>query len=111
MKFLKVNYLFIVTLYFVSQTCYGQKHDYNWLGGHRATGLNTGVIMKFDPNSITYDTFELKMYVEQSNFAISDQEGNLQFYTNGNVVASWDHTIMEGGKGFNEDLGMWSGCV
>ena len=76
--------------------------------------MNTGVIMEFDPSSISYDTFELKMYVEQSNFAISDQEGNLQFYTNGNVVASWDHSIMEGGKGFNEgsfydDFDYWLG--
>jgi hypothetical protein len=32
---------------------------------------------------------------------MSDAAGNLQFYTNGNVVVSWDGYIMEGGKGFN----------
>ena len=94
--------MFIVALQFISQTGYSQKHDYNWLGGHRATGLNTGVIMKFDPSSISYDTFELNLYVHESDFAISNKAGELQFYTNGNVVASWDHSIMEGGKGFNE---------
>ena len=107
-------FLFFFILQLISQSTYCQKYDYNWLGGHRATGMNTGVIMEFDPSSISYDTFELKMYVEQSNFAISDQEGNLQFYTNGNVVASWDHSIMEGGKGFNEgsfydDFDYWLG--
>ncbi|MCF8239508.1 MAG: hypothetical protein K9I85_15200 [Saprospiraceae bacterium] len=102
MKDLRVNYLVILVLHFVSQAGYSQKHDYNWLGGIRATGMKTGVIMKFDPNIITYDTFELKMYNQESDFAISNKDGELQFYTNGNVIASWDHAIMEGGKGFNE---------
>jgi hypothetical protein len=72
--------------------------------------------MAFDGDSISYevgspDPETVSLY---EAVAMSDASGNLQFYTNGNVVVSWDGHIMEGGKGFNEgsyydDFGNWPG--
>ena len=60
--------------------------------------------MAFDGDSISYEVGQpdpetVSLY---EAVAMSDAVGNLQFYTNGNVVVSWDGHIMQGGKGFNE---------
>jgi hypothetical protein len=62
------------------------------------------VIMAFDEDGASYQNPPPTTDVVglQESVAMSDGAGNLQFYTNGNVVVSWDGYIMEGGKGFNE---------
>ncbi len=60
--------------------------------------------MRFDQDSIAYQIVNLpeKITIESGTIAVSDAAGELKFYTNGNVVVSWDHHIMQGGKGFNQ---------
>jgi hypothetical protein len=74
------------------------------------------VFMGFDTNSISYQvpppTSDV-VYLDES-VAMSNASGELQFYTNGNVVVSWNGYIMKGGKGFNEgsyfdDFSEWNG--
>jgi hypothetical protein len=60
--------------------------------------------MRFDEDSIAYIRFDMpeKMYLELGTVGMSNAEGQLQFFTNGNVMATWDGHIMQGGKGFNQ---------
>ncbi|MCF8245424.1 MAG: hypothetical protein K9J37_13325 [Saprospiraceae bacterium] len=83
---------------------HAQHHDRNWMGVFFLDTLYQPVIMGFENDSIGYEvrqpTSDIIDLLE--SVAMSDASGNLQFYTNGNVVVSWDGYIMEGGKGFNE---------
>ncbi len=85
------------------QTVTAQQHDRYWLG--RQADLDTiptAVLMRFDGDSIVYTSVHTEIYIQHGVLAMSNKVGDLQFYTNGNVVVSHDHQIMEGGKGFNE---------
>jgi Secretion system C-terminal sorting domain len=86
------------------QKAHGQQHDRYWLGGRGSVLFDTAltVLMKFDDGGIFYYNVDSDMFIARGVLAMSNAEGELQFYTNGNVVASWDHSIMEGGKGFNQ---------
>ncbi len=80
---------------------YCQQYDKHWMGW----GLNyQPIFMGFEDDAISYevtpDVTKLEFY--NGITAISNVQGELQFYTNGNVVVSWDNNIMQGGKGFNE---------
>lgn len=85
----------------LDQIAYCQQYDRHWLGWGL---IYQPVFMEFGDNGIGYqvvsDTSEI--HIENGVIAISNEAGELQFYTNGNVVASWDNNIMEGGKGFNQ---------
>ena len=82
-----------------------QKYDRFWMGAHWVTE-NVMILMEIEENGISYDSFlpefEDVMFASRGMIAMCDARGEFQFYTNGNVVASWDTHIMEGGKGFNE---------
>ena len=84
------------------QTVTAQQHDRYWLGGGRFSSVLSDVLMRFDEDSIAYTLFNANIYIQEGVLAMSNKSGDLQFYTNGNVVVSHDHQIMEGGKGFNE---------
>jgi hypothetical protein len=95
---------------------FAQQHDRHWMGMYFWGVPYSPVFMGFDNDSISYQnpppTPDV-IYLDES-VAISDASGALQFYTNGNVVVSWDGYIMEGGKGFNEgspdsDFSVWWG--
>jgi len=78
-----------------------QKHDYIWLGGyHSHVGLidtyDTYGITKLNfnqtPVEISYDS--LGMNFNRAPCSISDKDGNLIFYSNGNYIANkWDVPI------------------
>ena len=104
MRFLFPLFLFVVT----AQTSYAQQHDKYWLGGvgwFPFTDSTSCVLMRFEDTGITYSFFNSNIMIDAGSVAMSDASGILQFYTNGNVVATWDHQIMQGGKGFNEGSG------
>jgi Secretion system C-terminal sorting domain len=95
---------------------YGQQYDRHWLG--RIIDQHRGVFMRFGEDSISYTVAPPDasvMGIGRGSLAMSNAEGELQFYTNGNVVLSWDHHIMQGGKGFNQGatnddfLSRWGG--
>ena len=80
-----------------------QQHDRYWLGREVDWDtIRTTVLMRFDGDSIVYTAVHRDFQLHEGALAMSDKAGNLQFYTNGNVVVSHNHQIMEGGKGFNE---------
>ncbi|MCF8245426.1 MAG: hypothetical protein K9J37_13315 [Saprospiraceae bacterium] len=100
-------YLFFTTtvLLIGLQEAYGQQHDKHWIGVDVDTnGTYSPIFMGFESDEIIYQAAPptSDFIVLQEAVAMSDASGNLQFYTNGNVVVSWDGYIMEGGKGFNE---------
>ena len=96
-------FIFVTLLASFHQT-YAQQHDRHWIGGYGWPGTpgDDAVLMVFGEDGITYTEFHSEIYIVNGAFAISNAEGELQFYTNGNVAASWDHQVMQGGKGFNE---------
>ncbi len=83
------------------QGVYGQKHDRHWLGYDDTYSV---VFLRFDQDGISFlpSGATSKIDITRGITAMSNAEGELQFYTNGNAVASWDNTVMEGGNGFNE---------
>jgi len=85
------------------QTVTAQQHDRYWLGQQADLDtIPTAVLMRFDGDSIVYTAVHRDIQIQHGVLAMSNKAGVLQFYTNGNVVVSHNHQIMEGGKGFNE---------
>ncbi|MCC7464978.1 MAG: hypothetical protein IT261_01835, partial [Saprospiraceae bacterium] len=85
------------------QTVTAQQHDRYWLGRQADWDtIPTTVLMRFDGDSIVYTAVQRDIQLHEGVLAMSNKAGALQFYTNGNVVVSHNHQIMEGGKGFNE---------
>ena len=95
--------LISVAMLAIRHGAYGQKHDRHWMGQNWYFD-GTEILMRFDEDTITYHTINLpeKIHISTGILAISNAEGELQFYTNGNVVVSHAHKVMSGGKGFNE---------
>jgi len=86
----------------VAQWAFCQQHDRHWMG--KTWDQYKVVTMRFEEDSISYQVTpeQSLIMIESGTIAMSDAAGELQFYTNGNVVVSWDHHIMQGGKGFNQ---------
>jgi hypothetical protein len=60
-------------------------------------------MMHFNNDSIHYEYIPSLIEMRETTpVTISDKEGNLLFYTNGNTIASHDHSIMENGLRLNE---------
>ena len=95
-------HLYLFFLLMVIHTVTAQQHDRYWLGGGGFSSVLSDVLMRFDEDSIAYSFFTSDIQIQHGVLAMSDKAGALQFYTNGNVVVSHNHQIMEGGKGFNE---------
>ncbi len=74
------------------QTVTAQQHDRYWLGMQPDWDtIRTTVLMRFDGDSIVYTAVHRDIEIIQGVLAMSDKAGNLQFYTNGNVVVSHDY--------------------
>ena len=87
---------------------YTQKHDYHWLNGPSLSQDKNFVMyeMKFDDDErLEIDSFPFSDYIYMRNgqIAISDFDGNLIFYTNGNYLVNSKHKIIEGGGELNYD--------
>ncbi|MBP6185655.1 MAG: T9SS type A sorting domain-containing protein [Saprospiraceae bacterium] len=103
------NFLIIFLLFVHSVTGMGQKHDQIWIGGIISKYQfpndcpQCTRVMTFADTGIHYQY--VKNYIEMretSTVTMSDKDGNLQFYTNGNTIASHDHSVMENGLRLNE---------
>ena len=97
----KAGSLSCLIFFLFSLSVSAQKHDYVWLAGYHSwagiidTNSEFG-ITKLDFNSnpveITYDS--LGMNFDDAICSISDKDGNLLFYSNGNYIANkWDEKI------------------
>ncbi|MCO6492507.1 MAG: T9SS type A sorting domain-containing protein [Phaeodactylibacter sp.] len=86
--------------------CLGQKHDYVWMFGYNSNatleypGIE-GVRLDFNESPPTVDYAPVGGNINVSNATISDENGNLLFYTNGCAIYKADHEIMENGSGLN----------
>jgi hypothetical protein len=116
MKQLKCLFFVFSTIIALLQNAYCQKHDHYWLGGLGSVFFDTTstILMKFNDDGISYFNVDSDIFIERGVIAMSDKDGELLFYSNGNVVVSWDHNIMESGKGFNygatnDDFGTFMG--
>ncbi len=100
----KLRLLTALLVILIDMGAYGQQYDRHWLGGEGTVFSDTAIaiLMKFEDNGITYSNFHSELIHDRSVIAMSNAAGELQFYTNGNAVASWDNSIMLGGKGFNQ---------
>ena len=89
---------------------FGQKHDAHWIGGNRhfppTIYTSTARDLFFTNDSIEISVILSQIGMYNASIAMSDPEGKLLFYTNGNVIASAKtHKVMPNGKGLNE--GSW----
>lgn len=99
----------IVLFFFMPFFAFTQKYDQIWIGGIRSYKQFPKDcpwctrVMTFTETGIHYQY--VKNYIEMRGttpITISDKEGNLLFYTNGNTIASYDHSIMENGRRLND---------
>lgn len=81
-----------------------QKHDQNWVAGSSIT--DTIYMINFSDTGLTYVPMVPQIEQVRGSFGISDKNGKLQFYTNGNYIVSSNHVIMENGDSLN--VGAWT---
>jgi PKD domain len=87
------------------QWAFAQNRDYVWLFGYESTNNpNTGwggSVMDFntDPPDIHYQHHDMEF--NQTNASVCNEQGELQFYTNGKWVASHNHQPLWNGLGLN----------
>jgi len=86
-----------------------QKHDNIWIGGMSSFYSwpnpcpRCAHMMHFESDSITYEYIPSLIEMRETTpVTMSDKEGNLLFYTNGNTIVSHDHLVMENGLRLNE---------
>ncbi len=82
------------------------KHDYVWIFGHPA---GNPPVERFGINFMDFNGDEERIYKDNeiendfwlSNTSMSDEDGNLLFYSNGCYIVDVSHEIMENGDGLN----------
>jgi hypothetical protein len=87
-------YTYVILLFFLLQsiTCYSQYDspgNYNW-----AYGLNGGLNFV---NGTSPAVFTTSIYSNEAAAAVSDESGNLLFYTDGTTIWDRNHNIMPNG--------------
>jgi type IX secretion system substrate protein len=105
MKFYMTLFLSLATLLIYAQS----KHDYTWLMGLEPGGLDYPIncmnVLDFgdaDGLKITKELVDTRFFV--ANASISDNDGNLLFYSNGCYVKDANHQIMPNGEHLNPGL-------
>ena len=103
---------FSILFFFYSLVFWAQnKQDYVWLFGYDRTTVTDGTegyTFNFNKNNGDYLLplqNVIPFEISGNNASISDENGNLLFYTNGCHVADADHNIMPNSAGINE--GEW----
>lgn len=104
MKYLLCKYyLLFIFLSIFSQAFYAQNETNNWyFGGYSSLDFNNGQI------NIQYDS---NMTTPAGCSSISDRDGNLMFYTNGETVWNKNHEIMENGEDLNAEITNNQSCI
>ncbi|MDX8553802.1 T9SS type B sorting domain-containing protein [Tenacibaculum sp. 1B UA] len=86
-----MNKLFFLLLCFFSFFCFSQREADNWFFGDKAgIHFNSGVIDVTNSSQMTTKT---------GSASISNNQGDLLFYTNGQTIWNKEHKIMENGDG------------
>ncbi len=104
---------FISTIFFLNVLTviiHGQnKQDYQWIIGHDTSLLDTGgngiqFNFKYCPVETSNISTVHNFYMEGANTSMSDEEGNLLFYSNGCYIVNREGFIMENGDSINPGL-------
>ena len=85
------KYIKIITFLFVFIQCSvnilnAQLYDKNWVMGFGGYLGYPGFILSFDQNGLTQKVTNTKMRMSLTNISMSNEKGELQFYTNGQKV-------------------------
>jgi hypothetical protein len=95
---------FFLQLAFVLFSQEGPKHDYVWALGY-GKGFDTsgvgGFNLDFNFSPPQAHFVERNMDIDRANASISDEEGNLIFYTNGCFIADRNNQLMPNGDSLN----------
>ena len=96
-----------------SIACSQSKQDYNWLLGFEEPGV-LGYRIDFNNSSFEIISQSNGFPFDNQNASISDENGNLLFYSNGCAVINRESELMENGDSLNYDqfleLANWGDC-
>tara|TARA_R110002096_G_scaffold68159_1_gene164742 strand:- start:14805 stop:17546 length:2742 start_codon:yes stop_codon:yes gene_type:complete len=87
------NTLILIITCFLGLYCFAQNQASNWYFGE-----NAGISFNLDTDSVTTTT-DGRLNTVEGCTSISDDDGNLQFYTDGSLVWNKNHVIMSNGTG------------
>ncbi|NUQ26676.1 MAG: hypothetical protein HUU34_22245 [Saprospiraceae bacterium] len=96
--------IFIVLICSSTGLLYSQKHDYIWLLGVDYQPQNPGIEgskLDFNYQPVAVEPIIMNMPLQTSTAIISDENGDLLFYTNGCWIADRTHNMMQNGDGIN----------
>ncbi len=96
------KYIKIITFLFVFIQCSvnilnAQLYDKNWVMGFGGYLGYPGFILSFDQNGLTQKVTNTKMRMSLTNISMSNEKGELQFYTNGQKVLNNKNQLIENG--------------
>ena len=87
------NYLFLIILFCICANLFGQNEAANWYFGR-----NAGI--RFDQvTNLAFSIDDGQLNTFEGCTSISDNTGNLLFYTDGIVVFNRNHSVMPNGSG------------
>ncbi len=97
---MKFSIFFCISIFFYNSV-YTQKQDYNWMIGGACETFNDDFTLKvinFNKSFIRSNPIDKTFFnLGMMNVGISDEEGNLLFYSNGNDIVNWQHEVMDNG--------------
>lgn len=102
--------LIFFTLYLLPYSLFSQeKLDYNWILGYDQSLLDTvseviSINFNFSPPNISHIYSTYNFWMEGSNTSMSDQDGNLLFYSNGCKIINRAAEIMANGDVINPGI-------
>lgn len=111
MKKLLFSTLFILPLILHAQS----KHDYNWLMGVEQDPspdypINCMNMLSFDGGELSIEKLSVEYPLYVANTSMSDNNGNLLFYSNGCDVKDANHQVMPNGEDLNPGILYDSNC-
>ncbi len=93
------NVYLIIAVWLTGLCCYGQDlQNANWYFGDRA-GLNFSTGSPVELTDMPTSSTFFNNQILEGSATVSDKNGNLLFYTNGEEVYSYNHQIMDSGTG------------
>src|SRR5690606_20550239 len=95
---INMRFVYLMTVMAIAISAHSQvKYDYNWIIGFG----NEGTLINFANDSVTVTSVAKNMLMHVKSGTMSDENGNLLFYTNGCYVANKEHGQMVNGNGLN----------
>lgn len=92
-----------IAFLFLVATLWGQeKRDYNWFLGGYSSG--EGLKLTFTPMLSGIEFTQTNIKMEGSNTSMSDQDGNLLFYSNGCLIINNKGEVMPNGDSINPGI-------